>query len=297
MQHNPAMLRYFDPRPASATVITTGQYQLRLQTHYSSIFLADQLPTARHYLADMELFITEARVNYGLGFHSDIAITLPLLRPMAGTMDNFLHQYHRTLGLPNSGRELRPNNQFAFFAQHNGKGWHSQPRWEIGNLQLTLRHQIIPKQWALLIGIQLPTANQHRGWSHGGRPDTALGTVGSWQHGIWFGHGEGWWIHPLIRHDIGYPIHDYFRASATLGRRIHLFASTYNLLLQTQGGSSPYRTNIAALDRSPWLISLGIRTSASNHWQWNFAFTENITQPSTQDFSLSSGITIPFSNP
>ena len=289
IQQNPAMTRYFDPRPTSAAVLAAGRAQLRLQTHYSSIFLADQLPTARRYLADLELLTMETTLRYGLGHRSDLTLNLPAMRPLAGALDRFLHRYHRALNLPNGGRELRPNNQFSYFYQG---GWRGKPQWELGNLQLTLRSRLVAKRWALLLGVRLPTASRARGWGHPGA-DLALGSVLSWQRGRWFAHGEGWWVHPVIRRDSGMGVRDYPRASATVGRGIAWFAAPLNLLLQAQGGGSPYRSGVAALDSPPWLISVGLRGASHQGWQWNAAFVENITQSSTQDFSLSFGVTMP----
>jgi len=55
MQQNPAMMRYYDPRPSSAQVLGADNGQFRLDQHYTSIFLADTLPDPGRYLADMEL--------------------------------------------------------------------------------------------------------------------------------------------------------------------------------------------------------------------------------------------------
>jgi len=292
MQQNPAMMRYFNPSPTSANVIGFGQTELRLQGHYSSLFLADQLPKAQRYLADMEIFVAQAGLRYGLGSRSDLDVTLPIIRPLAGSMDGFLHRYHRALGLPNGGRELRPNNQFGYFYQKNGTGWRGQPRWQMGSVQLTLRTQVSQQPWALLVGLRLPTASRSRGWGAGGA-DLGLGSVASWQHGVWFGHGEGWWVHPFVRHGFGGAVRDYLRASATLGRRFTPFSIPIHALIQAQGGTSPYRTGVAAMDNAPWLISFGVRGVSDGGWQWSTTFTENITQASTQDFGLSVGLTIP----
>jgi len=292
MQQNPAMMRYFNPSPTSSSVIAQGRTQLRLQGHYTSLFLADRLPNAQRYLADMELFVAQLGLRYGLMHGSDLEVMLPLLRPMAGGMDRFLHRYHNALGLPNGGRELRPNDQFGYFYQGSGGRWQSQPRWEMGSVQLTLRTKPSQQPWALLVGVRLPTASRSRGWGAGG-VDLGLGAVASWQRGAWFGHGEGWGVHPFVRHDFGRGVRDYLRASATLGRKFTPFSTPIHALIQAQGGTSPYRTGVAAMDSAPWLISVGVRGVSAGGWQWSTTFVENITQASTQDFGLSVGVTIP----
>ncbi|MDQ6964312.1 MAG: DUF3187 family protein [Mariprofundales bacterium] len=292
VQQNPVMMRHFNPTPVSAYPLESGGVQLRLQGHYSSLFLADQLPAAQRYLADMELFVAQAALRYGLGYGSDLEVSLPLLRPSAGVLDSALHRYHRALGLPNGGRELRPNNRFGYLYGHRQGGWRGSARWELGSVQLTMRSRIYRQPWALLLGVRLPTAGRSRGWGADG-VDIAAGTVVSWQRDGWSAHAEGWWVAPVLHHDRSIVVGDYLRVSTTLGLQVTRLSSPFNVLLQIQGGGSPYRqSGVAALDQSPWLISVGVRLPVEGGWQWSATFVENITQRSTQDFGISLGLTM-----
>jgi len=294
MQANPAMMRYYDPHPSSASVIGSGKGQFHLDQHYVSIFLADTLPNPDRYLADMELYIAEVGLRIGIGEQTDLEIHIPVMRPLAGVLDPFLRNYHRALGFPNGGREFQPDNSFAYHYTGVAGGWNSQPRWELGNIRLKLRRQLLKDVLTIMGGIQLPTASRARGWTNGG-VDIGLGAVWSWRAGAWFSHLEGWWLHPFARDDAGFPTRDYLRTAATVGRHVTLFTIPLNLLAQVQGGSSPYRTGVAALDASPWLISFGFRSATKKGTQWSFTFIENITQDSTQDFGISLGVSFPFS--
>ncbi len=113
MQQNPAMMRYYDPRPTAAQALARGA-EFRLDQYYASVFLADALPRPRRYLADMELYVAEASMRMAAGAGLEAEVTARLLRPMAGALDPFLRRYHRALGLPNGGREFRPDNQYAY---------------------------------------------------------------------------------------------------------------------------------------------------------------------------------------
>jgi len=294
MQQNPAMMRYYDPHPSSARVLGAGNGEFQLNQFYTSIFLADTLPNPNRYLADMELYVAEADLRYGVGETTDLELTIPVMRPLAGVLDPFLRNYHRALGFPNGGREFQPNNRFAYRYRGVTGGWNSRARWEMGNIRLKLRGQLLKDTLTFMGGIQLPTASRARGWTNGG-VDMGLGAVWSWEAGVWFGHLEGWWLHPFARDDIGSPVRDYLRTAATVGRRVTLFTIPLNLIAQVQGGTSPYRTGVAALDASPWLISFGFRSATKQGMQWSFTFIENITQDSTQDFGMSLGVSIPFS--
>lgn len=287
-QRNPAMMRFLDPLPVSAQALPEGASRWRLSQSYSSVFLADQLPNPQSYLADMELYVADASYRRGLGHGAEITLRVPVLRPMAGMLDAFLHNYHRALGLPNGGRESRPNDQFAYVLYGPG-GWQGRSRWELGNVRLNIKQELPHKtaglRFAAEASVQLPSASQQRGWTHGG-VDTGLGLLASWRGDAAFAHAGAWWVHPFRRLDAGFPVRDYARASVTGGYGVHWFGMPLNLMLQVQGGASPYQTGIAALDRAPWLVTFGFRTASQSGLQWGFAFVENITQQSTQDFGI-----------
>jgi len=299
MQSNPAMLRYLDPQPSTAAALGAGKLQWMLNQHYSSIFLADALPVAGRYLADMEIYVIDSGLRYGLTSHADIEIHLPVLRSLGGGLDSFLHHYHKALGLPNGGRESRPADQFAYFYQGVAGGWTGRSGWQPGNVRVKAKQQLGDKfpllsgyaQLALQLEAQLPTASRSLGWSHGGA-DAAAGMVASWQSGSAFSHLEAWWVHPFKRNDSGSPVRDYGRAAWTGGYAVHLRHVPLNLIVQIQGGSSPYQTGVAALDASPWLISFGFRTVDPGGRQWSLAFIENISQQSTQDFGMMLGLSL-----
>ncbi len=292
MQQNPAMMRYYDPHPSSARVLGADNGEFRLDQYYTSIFLADTLPNPARYLADMELYVAESELRYGVSESSDIELTIPVMRPLAGVLDPFLRNYHRALGFPNGGREFQPDNRFAYRYQGVTGGWNSRARWEMGNIRLKLRQQLLKNMLTVMGGLQFPTASSKRGWTNGG-VDMGLGIAGSWESEAWFMHLEGWWLHPFARDDTGSPVRDYFRGSWTLGRQIIIFPVAFNLIAQVQGGSSPYHTGITTLDAAPWLFSVGFRTVTPRGVQWSFAFIENITQQSTQDFGITLGFSVP----
>ncbi len=290
MQQNPVMMRYYDPRPTTARALARGA-EFCLDQYYASVFLADALPRPRHYLADMELYVAEASMRMAAGAGLEAEVTTRLLRPMAGMLDPFLRNYHRALHLPNGGREFRPDNQYAY--RYGGAGgWDGRARWEIGNVDMRLKRELLRDRLALMFGLNLSAASRARGWSHGGL-DMGFGMVGSWREETWFAHAEGWWLHPAGGDVAGLPNRDYYRVSLALGRGVHWAGTPLKLMIQAQGGASPYHSGVDVLDAAPWLVSLGLRF-AQGETQWGFAFTENITQRSTQDFGIAWEVSLPF---
>jgi len=298
-QMNPAMLRYLDPLPESAWPALKTGWMLALNQHYSTIFLADTLPTANKYIADMEIYVADIEIRKRMRGAREFSLNLTALRPNAGVFDGFLHTYHHAFGLPNGGRELRPNNQFAYRYARNGgpNQWQGKSRWELGNIQLKFRQGLAESDtWAvaLLSSVQLPTGNQKRGWNHGG-VDAGLGIAADIRHNAWFAHLDAWQIHPFKRNDQGLRNRNYARGTATLGLNAPLFSIPLQWLVQVQGGESPYRSGITELDQSPWLISFALRWRAGNQ-TWSAGFVENISQRSTQDFSLLFSTAVDFSD-
>jgi len=288
-QMNPAMLRYLDPLPESAWPSLKTGWRFSLNQHYSTVFLADTLPSANKYIADMEIYVADMEIRKRMQGAREASINLTVLRPNAGIFDSFLRQYHRALGLPNGGRELRPDNQFAYhYAQAGGvRQWQGKSRWELGNIQLKFRQGLSASDdWAvaLLSSVQLPTGNRKRGWNHGGI-DAGLGLAADFQRGIWSLHGEIWQIHPFKRNDNGLRNRDYARGTLTLGLNAPLFSIPLQWLVQVQGGSSPYQSGVSELDQQPWLVSFAVRWHDENQ-TWSIGFVENISQRSTQDFGL-----------
>ncbi len=299
MQMNPAMLRFFDPAPDSAQTETAKQRTIVLNQHYASIFLADTLPAPSRYLADMELYIAELQFNYAISQNLAGRITTPLFYSHKGFLDHTIYQFHKTFGLPDGGRSLRVHNSYGYRFVGATDGWNASQRWELGNINMRLKYRTFHDDTldlALLAGIKLPTASKSRGWGSN-NSDLAVGAVASWKSGIFFSHLTAWWIHPFTRSEFGHPVKDYYRGALVTGWKSERFSSWLGmpaaLLIQAQGGTSPYRTDVAQLDRDPWLISFGARFMATKGYAWNLTFTENITQNSTQDFGFSLGVQIP----
>jgi len=102
-------------------------------------------------------------------------------------------------------------------------------------------------------------------------------------------------VQPLASDEPGIHYQSYLRGSVTLGYQLFDAAS---LMVQAQGGSSPYLTAVSALDHPPFLISFGLRgqlhaAGGQSALGWTATIVENISQVTTQDISVAIGLSWP----
>lgn len=281
----PPMMRFYDPIPDNAFSFPGKGVRFDLNTHYASLFQFDALPNGQ-LLVDMELLVTDIVIKKSYTDRLELSLRLPLLLPNSGIFDAVVQDFHKLFHMPNGGRHRRPNNRHAY---HFNSHWNGSPQAELGNIVVAGKYRLINgRNWALagLAAIKIPTAAKSRGWGSGAA-DLAAGAVLSWQNTYYFAHIEGWIIHPFASNESGLSYRSYARGSITTGWK---FSKKISALLQTQGGLSPYRSTIPQLDHPPFLISLGLKGKASNSLTWSTSFTENITQKTTQDFSITAGL-------
>jgi len=283
------MMRFFDPTPDSALRSYQQSWSFEWSHHYATVNLIDRVSKAQ-LLVDMELYVFDPVVRYAITPALELSLRTPILLPSSGIFDAAIQTFHGWFNMPNGGRELRPNNAYGYAMNHDkGANWQSQNRWELGNIELSGRYHLAGNDaWAMagLAALKLPTASTSRGWSSGAA-DLAAGLVLSLHQGDWFAHVEGWMIQPLASDEPGISYKAYTRGSLTAGYQV---GDTVAIIVQGQGGGSPYQSNIAELDHPPFLISFGLRGAASLGWSWSLAVVENISQKTTQDISMMAGL-------
>jgi len=294
----PPTMRFFDPSPDSALRSYDQSWLFELTQHYSTVNIIDPQPGVQ-LLVDMELYVLDPVVRFAVGDRLEFSLRVPLMMPASGVFDGAIKSFHDGFGFPDNGRGLRPNNSFAYRFD-NGKGirWQGRSQFELGNVELSSRYQLLRgEHWgmAALAAIKLPTASKARGWGSGAS-DLAAGVVVSWQQGHAFAHLEGWAIQPLASDEAGIRYERYMRGSVTLGYQLFDAAA---LIVQVQGGNSPYQSTIAALDHPPFLVSFGLRgklgsdAEGASDLGWTATIVENISQVTAQDISVAIGLTWP----
>ncbi len=295
----PPMMRFFDPTPDSALRSYEKSWLFELTQHYSTVNIIEPRSGAR-VLVDMELYVLDPVIRYSIKNTLEVSLRMPVLLPGSGIFDSPIQLFHRRFGFPDNGRVLRPNNSFAY-AINNGKGasWRGNSHPEFGNVELSERLQLLKgKSWALaaLAAVKLPTASKARGWGSG-PVDIAGGGVVSWHGGDGFAHLEGWLIQPLANDEAGIRYTQYLRGSLTLGYQLF---DAVSVIMQVQGGDSPYQSMISALDHPPFLVSFGLRGNLASvggggsGLGWTATIVENISQVTAQDISVVIGLSWPF---
>lgn len=278
----PPMMRFFDPLPDSAFLQPDQQVRLEANQHYASIYHYDFLPGG-NLLVDMELYVLDIVARKSISKSVELSLRLPLLIPGSGTFDSLIQNFHSKLDMPNGGRQLRGNNSFAY--RFNGH-WSGAAQPELGNVVVGAKLRVAGgDNWSLagLTAVKAPTASKSRGWGSGAA-DVAAGAVISWASDSYFTHLEAWYIYPFAGDEAGLTYRSYGRGSVTAGLRM---SESLSAVVQAQGGQSPYVSGLPQLIHPPYLISTGLQGEAYNKLEWSIYFTENISQKTTQDISIS----------
>ena len=278
----PPMMRFFDPLPDSAFLQPDQQIRLEANQHYASIYQFDFLPVG-NLLVDMELYVLDIVARKTISESVELSLRLPLLIPGSGAFDSLIQNFHSKLDMPNGGRQLRGNNRFSY--QYSGH-WSGEARPELGNIVVGGKYRVAGgENWSLagLTAIKTSTASKARGWGSGAA-DIAAGAVISWRNNNYFTHLEAWYIYPFASDEAGLTYRSYGRGSVTAGLRM---SESLSAVVQAQGGQSPYVSGLPQLVHPPYLISVGLQGEAYNSLGWSIFFTENISQKTTQDISIS----------
>lgn len=278
----PPMMRFFDPLPDSAFLQPDQKIRLEANQHYASIYQFDLLPGG-NLLVDMELYVLDIVARKTISESFELSLRLPLLMPGSGGFDSLIQNFHSKLDMPNGGRQLRGNNRFAYqYSSH----WSGAAQPELGNVVVGGKYKVVGgESWSLagLTAIKAPTASKSRGWGSGAA-DIAAGAVLSWHNDDYFTHLEAWYIYPFAKSDAGLSYRSYGRGSVTAGLRM---SQTLSAVVQAQGGPSPYVSGLPQLVHPPYLISAGLQGEAYSNLGWSIFYTENISQKTTQDISIS----------
>jgi len=295
----PPMMRFFDPTPDSALRSYEQSWLFELNQHYSTVNTLEPRSGAQ-VSVDMELYVLDPVIRLAISNRLELSLRTPVLLPGSGILDRPIQSFHNRLGFPDNGRALRPNNRFAYAIDNGrGGGWRGRNRAEFGNIELSGRFQLVKgKTWALaaLAAVKLPTASKARGWGSGAS-DLAVGGVLSWRSGDGFAHLEGWFVQPLASDAPGIRYQRYVRGSVTLGYQLF---DAVSVIVQAQGGNSPYQSEISALDHPPFLISFGLRGHVgaaggkASGLGWTATIVENISQVTTQDIAVVIGLSRSF---
>jgi hypothetical protein len=161
-------------RPRGTTTTAPGSVDLSVTSEYSSLF-ENGTGDNSTVVIDAELWRTGISARTGLSPSTDLDVELPILYASGGFADDLIEGWHSLLGLPDGGRDTRPNNDFEVRVDRNGERGYDLADNElgIGDIPLVLTQRIVDEAdagvgVALRAGVELPTGSESKGFGNGG---------------------------------------------------------------------------------------------------------------------------------
>jgi hypothetical protein len=161
-------------RPRGASTTAPGSLDLSVMSEYSSLF-ENGTGDNSTVVIDAELWRTGITARTGLSARTDLEVELPIVYASGGFADDLIEGWHSLLGLPDGGRDTRPNNEFAVHVDHNGERAYELQDDELGlgDIPITVTQRILDEAdagiaLALRAGLELPTGSESKGFGNGG---------------------------------------------------------------------------------------------------------------------------------
>ena len=249
---------------------------------------------------DGELLVGTASARHGVGAGMELGVLVPVLYTTSGFLDSFINHYHDLFGLPDSGRDHQPDDQWEALMMNDG-----QAAWQMSEDRVGLGD--IPLWWAIQLAdendtgaavkakvlCELPTGSVHDGFGSG---TVDVGAQLLIEKGIdrWVVYGAVAGFLPGTPRDFrsaGVDVNPYFEVSG--GSELRL-TTAWSLLAQLDYLSSPmhdFPASTASDDQL--LVSYGAAFDVGD-LTVNLFMIENLIGDSTPDFTVQAGITARF---
>lgn len=285
-QH-PLYLQMANMTPMPTTSLPSGDGAWSITPQYSNLF-ERAFDTTYDVRLDFEQLRTDIAFAQGLGHDFTAELQIPIHTTWRGFLDSFLNWYHRTLGVPNAGRNNFPDNDFVFRITDLTT---AVPIYEvspvgigIGDVAVVLRQEVVPRRPGRLgLGwfgqLEFPTGQASRGLGNN-QLDYGLGMLADIASARWYGFlNVGYFVnggHPTIDQFLRHEYLSYALGAAfQLSRRLSLQA-------QLQGGTP----QLAGISHRQWTdmpldIVFGIagdypRALGDDTLFWQLAFSEDL---------------------
>ncbi len=116
-EQNPLYRLLFVPGVESADPVAEGTFRIEFSTSYSNVFEASERRAHAH-LFDLEQMTNSLTLRYGLGASFEVGGRVGLYTGWEGFLDPVITGFHDLFGLPNSGRENQPEDQYQLVLEH-----------------------------------------------------------------------------------------------------------------------------------------------------------------------------------
>jgi hypothetical protein len=296
----PAALIFPSPRPARASLPSSGERRALVDLQYSSIFEQNAtLEGAARF--DGEVGRLAANLLLGLGEGAALALEPSLIFASSGFLDAAVDAFHALTGLPGGGRESAPRDQYAMSLERGGSTAWSLEEDELllGDLPLTAMMTVLDEGAdqpgiAARFTLELPTGSESRGSGSGGW-DTAAGVVLEKSSGRWTftGHLDGVQV-DTPRGFLDARLEVDFLLFAGTGVE-YRWSDETSLLLQLQY-RSPLTDDLPLeeVDGEILDVGVGVAHDLTRESALTISFHEDAVAASGPDFTLYFGLTFGF---
>jgi hypothetical protein len=174
----PPSLLFISMEPERAAVLAKGDRSLGLNFDYSNILVFRKTDREELFL-DAEYLRTDFRFETGLGKGLEVRASIPFTIMYGGFLDSFLSSFHKTLNLPNAGRDDFSFNELHYFYSKDGATAWDRPDdvAAFGDLTLQVKKALWEKdqnELAARAAVKLPTGSRSN-LTGSGKTDFALG--------------------------------------------------------------------------------------------------------------------------
>lgn len=287
------------PAPAAPWDGEPGQWELTPSAAYAAVFVNEDAERWNTVI-DLEMTVLELGAAVGLSPRLSVGAKVRFASMSGGFLDGFLNDFHETFGLPNYGREQRPENEFLYYVQKDGKPWLKS---EFGGLHLvdpsvSLEYRLADRgdphgeagRWtaSLQYALQLPLGDSDAGFGSG-HFDHRLSLPARWVR------------HPLAVYLA--PGVSFLSDPDTLGADIRVrnvagaaisgewaFGRAWSFLAGLNFYTSPFDdTGIRQFDAESLQLDIGLIWRPTPRARMAWSFSEDLTR-SAPDFALRMGL-------
>lgn len=288
---SPPYLMFLTPVPETPELLPVDSLSASMSIDYSSTFLYAK-SRDWYTLIDMEVMVLDFSMEYRATDKLSLMANIPMVRMKDGFLDPLLEDFHALFNLNEYGRSYRPENTFEYNVSVNNQDWidSRQSGLTPADGSLSAKYIFIDESTtegltaAISYFLKMPTGDTSKGLSSG-----------KFDHGFF-----------LLARTQNFPFIFYLNTGIifltdpdTMGPDIRvnnthsLFIGTEyvmnkkcSLLLQLNYLESPFMTGIGKLDNGNLDLSLGAIWDIRPDMGFELAFSEDLSQSGTPDFTI-----------
>jgi hypothetical protein len=262
-------------------VIGDGAFRLELSTAYSNVFEASDGAEYGH-LFDLEQMVNTVTARYGVAEELEVGASAGMHSGWGGFLDSFISGFHDLFGLPNGGREQRPEGEYRLYLARSGQGSEDGVQVDVGR-KVWFEDLRIFGKWRFHGDAGAPFAASLHGVVRGaagpldaGRLGASWAVLGRWSPGPVHVHASAGMALLTPPDDVG-PVTRDVSQFFTLAAERELWWDNTAFLAQLGGGSAYVRrVSGGDLRGVPMNLVFGLAGLTDGGWGWQLSFAEDI---------------------